>query len=360
MIFARIATFVVGLVIVAVIFDAAFRTFVLPRGEPVRFTRFLSLSLALLYRKLATRLDSYASIDRLMATFGPLLLLMFPITWLSGLWFGFGCLFWGAADVSFDEALHLSASSLFTLGSTVPSGAPAFGLVIAEAMVGVIFTAILISYLPTIYGAFSRREIAVTQLAVRAGSPATPTDLLVRAHRAQFMTELDSFWNQWENWFVEVEETHTSLAVLPFFRSPKSDRSWITAAGCVLDSAAIRMSTLNIGFSPQAGLCIRSGFLALRSIADYFEIPYDPDPAADDPISVSREEFFAVYEKMAEQGVPVRPDREHCYRDYAGWRVNYDAALIGLCSMLVAPLSPWSSDRGSLSTPYRPGWRRRR
>ena len=71
--------------------------------------------------------------------------------------------------------------------------------------------AVLIAYLPTIYGAFSRREVMVTQLSVRAGTPPTPWRLLELAHRAGYLNELDPVWNEWMQWFCEVSETHTSL-----------------------------------------------------------------------------------------------------------------------------------------------------
>ena len=147
----------------------------------------------------------------------------------------------------------------------------------------------------------------------------------MRYHRIAWIDRLPELWAAWEQWFAELGETHTSLAVLTFFRSPSPHRSWVTAAGAVLDGASLAQSTLSIPWSPQAGVCIRSGYLALREIADYFEIPYDPDPEPGTPISIARQEFDAAYEEMASEGVPVRPDRERCWRDFAGWRVNYDA-----------------------------------
>ncbi len=95
----------------------------------------------------------------------------------------------------------------------------------------------------------------------------------------------------WEVWFVELEETHTSYPALAFFRSPQSDRSWITAAGAVLDAAALTMAAVDLPREAQAALCLRAGFLALRRIADFFGLPYGAEPAPDDPISVTRQEF---------------------------------------------------------------------
>jgi hypothetical protein len=86
--------------------------------------------------------------------------------------------------------------------------------------------------------------------------------------------------------------------------------------------------------------------LALRRIAGSYDIPYDPDPAPTDPISITREEFDDVCEQLQELHVPMKQDRDQAWRDFAGWRVNYDTALLALSGLLMAPYSPWSSDRG--------------
>jgi hypothetical protein len=131
-----------------------------------------------------------------------------------------------------------------------------------------------------------------------------------------------------------------------FFRSPDPKRSWVTAAGTVLDSAAITHSTLDVERPVQAQLCIRAGYIALRKIADFFGIPFDPDPHwPDQPISIMKSEFEEVYDELAREGVPVKPDREQAWRDFAGWRVNYDAVLLALAALTVAPPAKWSSDR---------------
>src|SRR5205814_3920771 len=125
----------------------------------------------------------------------------------------------------------------------------------------------------------------------------------------------------WEVWFADIEESHTSLAALTFFRSPKPERSWVTAAGAVMDAAALVTSTVDLAHDPAADLCIRAGYLALRHISDYFYVPYDPDPRPDDPISITRAEYDAARDELATNGVPLKSDREQAWRDFAGWRV---------------------------------------
>ena len=60
---------------------------------------------------------------------------------------------------------------------------------------------------------------------------------------------------------------------------------------------------------------------------------------------MTRAEFDAAYDQLAQQGIQVRADREQCWRDFAGWRVNYDTVLLQLADLTMAPKAPWSSDR---------------
>jgi hypothetical protein len=96
---------------------------------------------------------------------------------------------------------------------------------------------------------------------------------------------------------------------------------------------------------PSAALCIRSGYLALRNIGDFFAMPYDPDPAPDGPISVTRAEYDAACRRLSDAGATLKPDRDRAWRDFVGWRVNYDALLLCFASLCMAPPAPWSSDR---------------
>jgi hypothetical protein len=133
--------------------------------------------------------------------------------------------------------------------------------------------------------------------------------------------------------------------MLVFFRSPQPNHSWITAAGAVLDAAALTRSTLDIPHDIQADLCLRAGYLALRHIADFFNVQYNPNPRADDPISITRAEFDTAYDQLLSQDLPVKYSRDQAWRNYAGWRVNYDQVLLALAELTMAPQAPWSSDR---------------
>jgi len=341
---AAIVVFAGGAVVVLGTVGSAVRTVVLPRGIPARIGSFVFVVVGRLFRMRLGRAPSYERRDAVMAGLAPTALLALIGAWLTTTLVGYTAMFWALGAHPLREAFTDSGSSLTTLGFHQPRDLPSVVLALTEAGVGLTLLALLITYLPSLYQAFSRREAAVALLEVRADSPPFGAAMLERYARIGWLGGLPAIWDQWEQWFVDVEETHTSFASLVWFRSPQPDHSWITAAGAVLDAAALSASTV-AGRDPDAGLCIRSGYLALRRIADYFAIPYDPEPAPDDQISVAREEYDEVYDRLAAAGIDLVPDRDQAWRDFCGWRVNYDVPLVTLCALVMAPYAPWSSDR---------------
>jgi hypothetical protein len=349
--FLHLFVFLLGLAIVARTVFSAIQTFVLPRGANDRLSRFIFQSVFALFRLLLRKTRTYAQRDRIMAFFAPISLLALIPIYLILITIGFAGLYWALGNVtSWGQALKISGSSIVTLGFAAPGDLLDGFLMVAEAAIGLILIAVLIAYLPTMYNAFQRREQAVTLLEVRAGSPPSAIELILRYHRIHGLDRLNVLWVQWEQWFADIEESHTSLAALVFFRSPQPDHSWVTAAGAVLDAAALIRSTVDVPRDAQADLCIRAGYLALRRIADFFQITYNASSTPDHPISLSRVEFDEACAELHRNGVPLIADRDQAWRDFSGWRVNYDTVLLALAAITMAPYAPWSSDRSLLST----------
>jgi len=339
---------------VAAVFLSAVCTVVVPRGVPVRLTRVVFRTMRRLFELRSRFASTYEERDRAMALYAPLTLIVLPVVWLAITMLGFGAMFWALGVHPVRQAFVESGSSLLTLGFVRASDLPTTVVAFVEAADGLILLALLITFLPSMYSAFARREHSVATVTILAGSPPSPAEMIQRFNTIKGLEEMDDeVWKPWLDWFVDVEESHTSFAGLPFFRSPQPERSWITAAGVVLDAAAVYASTLDVPRDPAAELCIRSGYVALRRVADFYGIPYDPNPSPGDPISVSREEYDDVYDRLAGAGVPLRADREAAWRDFAGWRVNYDTVLIILAGFVMAPYAPWISDRSPAGR-YRP------
>ena len=345
MIFLRVASFIAGAFIVLWILNSAIRSFVLPRSENVFLTRFVFQMVFRLFRFRLKWTHSYLELDRVMAYFAPIGVLLLPVVWIACIIIGYMFMFWALGAETWYDAFWLSGSSLLTLGFAPADNLGEMILTFSEATLGLGLVALLIAYLPTMFTAFTEREAAVTMLEVRAGDPPSAVEMISRMHRIHGLEYLDEVWPKWEAWFVDLEQSHTSLIPLVFFRSAHPGQSWVVSAGTVLDAAALRASTLDLPRDPQAELCIRAGYLALRSIVDFFGLPHDPNPRPDDPISVARAEFDDVYRQLAAVGVPLKSDCDQAWHDFAGWRVNYDTVLRTLAGLTMAPQAPWSGDR---------------
>lgn len=351
MIIIKGLVFVLGLSIVVATLFSAIKTFVLPRAARDPISRLVFTFFRRLFYARSNKLKTYEQRDRLMAYFAPVSLLMMVPVWYVLITFGYTAMFWVVGAGSLFRSFRDSGSSLFTLGfEPVNALAPSL-LAFSEAGIGLLLVALLISYLPTMYAAFSRREAAVTLLEVRAGNPPSAVEMLSRYQRIHGLAALSQEWLRWEGWFAEIEESHTSLAALVFFRSPRSYHSWITSAGAILDAASLQLAVMDYPYDVQAALCIRAGYLSLRHIADFFSISYKPVAEPNDPISVTFDEFEQAVNALEKSGVLIKQDRDQAWRDFKGWRVNYDTVLVALCNLVMAPSAPWSSDRVIAETP---------
>jgi len=345
MIILHILVVALSVALIASTFLSALRTFVAPRAIPDRVTTTVFVAMRHVFGLLLRGLRSDEGREGLLVFYAPVSLLTLPVVWLSLLLASYMALFWGLGAPTWRAAFTTSRLSLLYLGIDAGAAPPTTVVAFSETVLSLLLAALLVSYLPTMYGAFSQREAAVTGLETLAGSPPSPSKMLARYHLITGMDHIGEVWDRWLSWFEVVQESHTSLQPLVFYRSPQPDRSWVTAAGAVLDTAALVASTLDRPRDPQAELCLRGGYLCLRRIARSFDIPYDHNPAPDAPISVTRAEYDAICDHLARVGLPLKADRDQAWRDFAGWRVNYDTVLVALAVLTVAPEAPWSSDR---------------
>ena len=335
----QILAFAIGAVGAIRVVASAIRTFVVPRGDNDRLSRFVFRLIRRIFDLFARPSRRYEERDRVMAYYGPVALVALPAVWLVLLAASFAAMFW-ALGLPPGEAFVVSGSSLLTLGFDRPAVPGGDLLSFAEAAIGLALVALLVSYLPTIYGAFSRRELLVSLLEVRADSPPSPIVMLTRMDRLDGLDALHDLWVRWEQWFAELEETHTSLPVLVFYRSQQNNHSWVNASGAMMDAAALVRSAVDVESDARADLMIRAGYLALRRIAAFFTIRYDPDPSPTAPTSIDRARFDEALDVLAEAGVALKPDRDQAWLDFNGWRVNYDTVLRALERLTMAP-TPW-------------------
>jgi hypothetical protein len=347
----RVTLFAIGAAMALGTLRSAVRAFVLPRAAHNMVTRVVFTAMRALFDVRLRFAHGFAARDGVMALYAPACLVALEGTWLTLEAVAFTAMFWALRPRPLGVTVAEAVSSLTTLGFSTPETTREVVLAFLAASLGLVLVALLISYLPTMYTVFSRRETLVATLDARAGVPPSGVELLVRCagveRRETFQEALNEIWRQWELWFSDIEETHTSLAAIAHFRSPQPHRSWVVAAGAVLDGAALTVAALDVRRDGRAGLCLRAGYRALARVAEFFGVHAASANRPEVPVSIRREEFDAAWERLDRAGVPLVDDREEAWRGFASWRRRYDAALLALADLTMAPPAPWSSDRAA-------------
>ncbi len=274
----------------------------------------------------------------------PIIILTLLVGWLGFFVLGYGVILLPVTH-SWDLAFRESASSTFTLGFTLRSQSRPAAVDFLAAATGMISIALQIGYMPTLYGAYNRRETEVTLLHIRAGNPPWGPELISRATRLSTIETLPSLYENWERWASDVVESHSSYPVLLRFRSPHQDASWIVALLAVLDSAAIMLSIAPSQANLQFRLCLRAGFLCVQRLAETVGIVTNKDPSPDTEIELPFDEFAQAYHRIQDGGFEMERDVQEAWAHFKGWRVNYEAPVYALAKAIDAVPVVWSGPR---------------
>jgi hypothetical protein len=255
-----------GIGLIAVVLWEGFETIVLPRRVTRRF-RLTRLFYRRTWRPWAKMVGSVVPErwqETWLSVFGPLSLLLLLSIWAGGLIAGFALLHWAAGSAvpardgsyGFLTDLYLSGTTFFTLGlgDVVPRSAVARFLVVTESGMGFAFLALVIGYLPALNQSFARREVSISLLDARAGSPPTASEMLRRHGHERGMEALRQLLHEWERWSAEFLEGHLSYPVLAYFRSQHDNESWLAALTAILDTCALVMAGLEGACERQAEL----------------------------------------------------------------------------------------------------------
>ncbi len=337
----RVAIGLGGMMLVITTLSAAIRSFILPRNEVVRLNVWVFLGIRVFFDVAAKLANSYERRDKIMAHYAPVALVALPVAWEALVGAGYTGIFWALGEGRWRHCYELSSSSLMTLGTTNTHHLYIAVLSYSEATMGLLLLTLLLSYLPTIYQAFSRREVTVALLELRAGTPPTAACLLGWLNHDGSVQNDDQQWAEWERWFVEIEESHTSLPILSFFRSPQPGRSWVTSGGLILDTAALLLAAVDGPRPRQVEITFKAGCLALNRVYRFFNdkagtMPSNllPAESADDP---GRADFDKTCQELAEHGLALSEDRAAAWLRYGELRSRYATALEFLGRLTMAP-----------------------
>lgn len=337
-----------GVVIILAVLLDAFETVVLPRrvARHFRLTTFFYRRTWIPWRRLAGRIPSQARREAFLGYFGPLSLIVLLAFWAGGLILGFALLQYGAGEhvrmgserITFGALVYHSGETFFTLGygDILPVSGLSRALSVVEAGMGFGFLGVVIGYLPTIYGAFSRREIQISLLDSRAGSPPTAAELLSRFAARQNPEGLDQVFREWEHWAAEVLESHLSYPVLSFFRSQHNNQSWLGALTTILDASALVIAGLDTLRKEQAKLTFAMARHAVVDVAQMVDARYDPHAAE----RLMPEDIARLRQNLEENGLKLRED-DAAAQKLAYLRSLYEPYAQAMARNLLITLPPW-------------------
>jgi Ion channel len=349
----HISAIIFGLIIIWVVLLDAFETVVLPRRvlRNFKLTAYFYRRTWIPWRWIARHIKKPSRQQNFLGYFGPLLLILLLGVWASGLIFGFSLIQYGIGgheqlngeQLNFGKILYHSGETFFTLGygDIVPTSGAARALSVFEAGMGFAFLGVVIGYIPVVYSSFSRREIQISMLDARAGSPPSAVELLVRlAGRTEnpgvSQLVLDEVLRDWERWAAELLESQISYPVLSFFRSQHSNQSWLGALTTMLDVSSLVLTGIE-GVEPgQAKLTFAMARHAAVDLAQVVNARFDPEYVDRLPDT----DYEALREALATAGLKLRND-EYGRDKLARLRAMYEPYVqaTGRNMMLTPP--PW-------------------
>jgi len=356
-----------GLIILIVVLWEAFESIILPRRvtRPFRLTRAFYRVTWRFWIAANRLIPSKKVRDAQLSYYGPLSLLGLFATWAALPWLAFAMLQWAAGSAlatpgepaTFHTDLYLSGTTFFTLGlgDVTPKTALARTITVIEGATGFGFLGLMISYLPTLYGAFSQRELNISLLDARAGSPPTAAELLRRHAHFEDNEVLTPYLRDWESWAGQLMESHLSYPVLCYFRSQHDNQSWLAAFTAVLDVCALLIAYGEGLAKWQSKLTFA---IARHAVADLSEVlRVKPSPPAKDRLPP--EDAAKVRNLLVEcRATDSNKCGEEGDKKLAELRAMYEPYLNGLSARLLMPLPTWGVGSQVLENWKRSAWGR--
>lgn len=349
---------VFGVVLILVVLWDAVETVLLPRTVSRRMglTAIFFSGFGGLHRVVGRSLSSSNKHrERLLGAYGPLSLLTLLVAWAVLLIFGFAMIQWGAMvpmtaardETGFGPYLYSSAVTFFTLGYGDVAPASALGRTIAvfESGVGFGFLALIIGYIPVLYGLFSRRESTILLLDARAGSPPTASELLAR-YSKDGLDSLTSLLAEMERWAASLLESYLSYPVLAYYRSQHEKMSWLAAITMVLDTCAILKVLCDPSDERHKDLRRQAELTYAMSRHTAVDLAYilDVPPIKPDEARLPRATWNSIVDALENENLcPADPDA--AFDKIKNLRREYESYLNGLSQALFLPLPPWMPEK---------------
>jgi hypothetical protein len=340
--------FIAGVIVFLVVLWDAFEAIILPRRvtRKFRLTRVYYRSTWGIWRFIVCLMKDRKQQETFLGFYGPISLIALIAVWAIGLVISFGLMQYGAGSAvnvtgltpSLYTDLYLSGTTFFTLGlgDVVPRSGLSRLLVVSECGLGLGFLAVIIGYLPFIYGSFAEREINISLLDSRAGTPPTAGELLRRHSYVGGHEALRDLLKDWERWCAQLLESHLSYPVLAYFRSQHDNQSWIAALTAILDTCALTIAGIDNACGKQAELTFAIARHAIADLAQVFAAAPHPLPEERLP----PDQLKKLRSVLASEGMQLH-DSPEADAKLNKLRAMYEPYVYSLATYLAQPLPPW-------------------
>ncbi len=225
------------------------------------------------------------------------------------------------------------------------------GVSVLEGGVGLGFLAAIIGYLPVLYQAFSRREVSISMLDQRAGSPPSATELLRRYKENDDLASVTVWLRDWEQWSAELLESHLSYPVLAYYRSQHDRESWLSALTMVLDVCALIIVGVDAVPPAQAKLTFA---MARHAIVD-ISLVFNAEPVTDGIDRLDAATLVQMRSILSTAGIPLR-DGPDATSDLTEIRGTYEPFVLALSRRFLFPLPPWAAASDSVDNWQTSAW----
>ena len=347
----RTLAIILGVLIVLTVLLDAFETIVLPRKvqRSFRLTSWFYRHTWIPWVQLSRWIKVNSWRESFLGYFGPFSLILLLIFWALGLIFAFALLQFGLGEhvrlgnepITFGILVYHSGETFFTLGygDITPVTPLARILAVMEGGMGFAFLGVVVGYLPVIYSSFSTRELEISLLDSRAGSPPSAGELLSRLGCCPDPIVLDNIFRDWERWSADLLASHISYPVLCFFRSQHSNQSWLGALTTMLDVTSVVLAGVDGIQKEQAKLTFAMARHAAVDLAQVVNAEYDPHA----PDRLPPEQLEKLRQTLIAAGLRPKQDDE-ADKKLLKMRSLYEPYCEALARRLLLSLPPWLHD----------------
>lgn len=326
-----------------------------PRGSFAPIARSVGRFVFGSYRVAIRATSSYPRQHRILATAGPVAVLMQLVVYVGILILTMGLVVYGLSPLDGTTSLYQSGATLTTLGIVAPVTAASAVTTFVAAFLGLVAIAVFIGYLLAIYSAYVARESLVARWSLLGGEPAwAPAAFARSAALGRVPAEiLDA--PRWTDWVCDLRTNLTVSPVLRWFRSPSPMRHWSTTMLAVLDTAALRLACGIIDSRDHDILLISEGIVTARVLCGHHdEGDLRPEEEVLDALrghgasgdaGITEDDWAECFAVLASSGFIDENRKSDARKRFCALRSCYAPYVMQVAHSVHATPAPWSGGR---------------